>query len=241
MNRRQLQKLGVPPKFAAGAIDALRNAASQDLGFGLKGKRARDLVKDVVASPATYVHDPVWGRLATEMLGYEPVVLKEPVDYRTWGDDIDPAAHAQMRQACRVPSAVGAALMPDAHVGYGLPIGGVLACESAVIPYAVGVDIACRMKLSVLDTPVDALESRREQFRTSLERGTRFGVGCEHRPPQSHEVMDADWNVTRITRERKDTAWKQLGTSGSGNHFVEFGVLSLSQRDDELGLDTGNY
>jgi tRNA-splicing ligase RtcB len=241
MNRRQLQKLGIPPKFAAAAIDALRNAASQDLGFGLKGKRAKDLVKDVVASPATFIHDPVWGRLASEMLGYEPIVLRDPIAYRTWGDDIDPAAHDQMRQACRVPSAVGAALMPDAHVGYGLPIGGVLACENAVIPYAVGVDIACRMKLSVLDTPVAALGSSREQFRSSLERGTRFGVGCEHRPPQSHGVMDADWNVTRITRERKDTAWKQLGTSGSGNHFVEFGVLSLATRDDELNLDAGQY
>jgi tRNA-splicing ligase RtcB len=146
-----------------------------------------------------------------------------------------------MRQACRVPSAVGAALMPDAHVGYGLPIGGVLACENAVIPYAVGVDIACRMKLSVLDAPIEAFENRREQLCNSLERGTRFGVGCEHRPPQSHEVMDANWHVTRITRERKDTAWKQLGTSGSGNHFVEFGVLSLAMRNDELNLDAGEY
>ena len=241
MNRRQLQKLGVPPKFAAAAIDALRNAASQDLGFGLKGKRARDLVKEVVLSPATFVHDPIWGRLANEMLGYEPIVMREPIEYRTWGDDIDPAAHEQMRQACRVPSAVGAALMPDAHVGYGLPIGGVLACEGAVIPYAVGVDIACRMKLSVLDTPVEALDGSRELFRSSLERGTRFGVGCEHKPRQSHAVMDADWHVTRITRERKDTAWKQLGTSGSGNHFVEFGVLTLAERDEELGLDAGQY
>jgi len=241
MNRRQLQKLGVPPKFTAAAIDALRNAASQDLGFGLKGKRARDLVKEVIASPATFVHDPIWGRLAGELLRYEPIVLRQPVAYRTWGDDIDPAAHDQMRQACRVPSAVGAALMPDAHVGYGLPIGGVLACENAVIPYAVGVDIACRMKLSVLDAPVETLTERREHFRNALERGTRFGVGCEHRPPQSHEVMDADWSVTRITRERKDTAWKQLGTSGSGNHFVEFGVLSLAARDVELGLDAGQY
>jgi len=241
MNRRQLQKLGVPPKFAAAAIDALRTAASQDLGFGLKGKRARDLVKEVVASPATFIHDPVWGRLAGEMLGYEPIVSREPVDYRTWGDDIDPAAHEQMRQACRVPSAVGAALMPDAHVGYGLPIGGVLACENAVIPYAVGVDIACRMKLSVLDAPVESLTDRREHYRNALERGTRFGVGCEHHPPQSHEVMDADWSVTRITRERKDTAWKQLGTSGSGNHFVEFGVLSLAERDEDLNLDAGQY
>src|SRR5690606_7599473 len=161
--------------------------------------------------------------------------------YRTWGDEIDPAAHAQMRDACRVPSAVGAALMPDAHVGYGLPIGGVLACENAVIPYAVGVDIACRMKLSVLDMPADALTKRRNLLEEALMGGTRFGVGVEHSPKQQHAVLDADWNVSRITREKRDTAWKQLGTSGSGNHFVEFGLLSLAERDDELGLDAGQY
>ena len=108
MNRRQLQKLGIPPKCAAAAIDALRTAASQDLGFGLKGKRARDLVKEVVAAPATFVHDPVWGRLATELLGYVAVEPRaEPISYRTWGEEIDAAAHQQMRDACRVPSAVG--------------------------------------------------------------------------------------------------------------------------------------
>ncbi len=60
-----------------------------------------------------------------------------------------------MRNACQLPVAVAGALMPDAHVGYGLPIGGVLATDNAVIPYAVGVDIACRMKLTVLDIPLD--------------------------------------------------------------------------------------
>ena len=54
-----------------------------------------------------------------------------------------------MANACALPVAVAGALMPDAHVGYGLPIGGVLATDNAVIPYAVGVDIACRMKLTV--------------------------------------------------------------------------------------------
>ena len=53
--------------------------------------------------------------------------------------------------------------------------------------------------------------------------------------------MDSDWTVTRITREHRDRAWRQLGTSGSGNHFVEFGLFTLSQRDDELGLDPGEY
>ena len=60
----------------------------------------------------------------------------------------------QMENACQLPVAVRGALMPDAHMGYGLPIGGVLATRNAVIPYAVGVDIACRMKLTVLDMPV---------------------------------------------------------------------------------------
>ncbi|MEM8865765.1 MAG: RtcB family protein, partial [Planctomycetota bacterium] len=129
---------------------------------------------------------------------------------------------------------------------YGLPIGGVLACENAVIPYAVGVDIACRMRLSVLDMPVTSLtgssgQQRRNLYREALQGGTRFGVGVEHTPKQTHAVLDRDWSVTRVTREKKDTAWKQLGTSGSGNHFVEFGVLTLEARDDHLGLDAGQY
>ena len=168
-------------------------------------------------------------------------VIREPISYRTWGTDIDTGAHEQMRAACQVPNAVGAALMPDAHIGYGLPIGGVLACENAVIPYAVGVDIACRMKLSVLDLPVESLTKDFNRYKEALNGGTRFGVGVEHRPAQSHAVMDHDWNVTRITRERKDTAWRQLGTSGSGNHFVEFGVLSLAHDDKQLGLEAGEY
>ncbi|WP_231742557.1 RtcB family protein [Polystyrenella longa] len=146
-----------------------------------------------------------------------------------------------MRDACALPMAFGAALMPDAHVGYGLPIGGVLACENAVIPYAVGVDIACRMKLSVFDLPVETLDTARDACKTALEKGTRFGVGAAYQRKQQHEVMDQDWAVTRITRERKDTAWKQLGTSGSGNHFVEFGILTIDVRDEDLGLDPGTY
>jgi tRNA-splicing ligase RtcB len=146
-----------------------------------------------------------------------------------------------MRQACQVPSAVGAALMPDAHVGYGLPIGGVLATEGTVIPYAVGVDIACRMKLSILDMPVDTLQSKFNAYKESLEGGTKFGVGCAFHKPKAHPVMDRDWDVTRITREKKDTAWRQLGTSGSGNHFVEFGVVTVPQAEEDLGLGAGTY
>ncbi len=99
------------------------------------------------------------------------VTPKEPIGYRTWGEDIDVAAHGQMRRACSLPHAVAAALMPDAHVGYGLPIGGVLATEGVVIPYAVGVDIGCRMKLSVIDMSVQELAKNMSRFEDVLERG----------------------------------------------------------------------
>jgi tRNA-splicing ligase RtcB len=241
MNAKQLQKLGVPPDCTKAAIQALAKAAQQGTGMGLKGKRARQLVAAVVENPRAHETDPIWGEFARELVAERTPVARESISYRTWGDDIDMAAHEQMRVACQVPSAVGAALMPDAHVGYGLPIGGVLACENAVIPYAVGVDIACRMKLSVLDQPAASLTADFNRYKEALLGGTKFGVGVEHRPAQTHPVMDANWNITRITRERKDTAWKQLGTSGSGNHFVEFGVLTLGQSDKQLGLEAGEY
>ena len=85
--------------------------------------------------------------------------------YRIWGSDLEPTAVQQMTTACQLPVAVQVALMPDAHQGYGLPIGGVLATRNAVIPYAVGVDIACRMKLTVLDLPVAALGEEQTGWR----------------------------------------------------------------------------
>ena len=199
------------------------------------------LIAQIAAAPANFTQHELFGKLAQQLLDHEAGHLMKPISYQTWGSDIDDAAHLQMRDACRVPMAVGAALMPDAHVGYGLPIGGVLALHNAVIPFAVGVDIACRMKLSVLDMPVPTLENRFERYRHALEKGTRFGIGSKHQTPQDHAVMDQDWGITRITRENKDKARFQLGTSGSGNHFVEFGVLTLEERVEELDLEAGQY
>ncbi len=151
----------------------------------------------------------------------------KPAPWRQWGADVDPNAVAQMEAACRLPVAVRGALMPDAHVGYGLPIGGVLAARNAVIPYAVGVDIACRMKLTAFDLPLSLLEDDGARLREALSAETRFGVGATFKERRQHPVMDRDWSVSPVTRALKDKAWAQLGTSGSGNHFVEFGVLEL--------------
>ena len=131
--------------------------------------------------------------------------------------------------------------MPDAHLGYGLPIGGVLAVRNAVIPYAVGVDIACRMKLSVLDLSPYTLRGEQKRLANAIEYETRFGIGANFRKGErrDHPVMEADWGVTAVTKRLRDKAWEQLGTSGSGNHFVEFGILTIL--NDELGLPTGEY
>jgi tRNA-splicing ligase RtcB len=81
----------------------------------------------------------------------------------------------------------------------------------------------------VLDLPLSFLDKdqRRDQLADSIETQTRFGVGAEFAKPHEHAVMDRDWSVSPITRDFRARAWKQLGTSGSGNHFVEFGLLTV--------------
>lgn len=238
MNRRQLEKLGVPEHCLKEAIAAVQRAV---VDGGLRGKDVRGRVTAVVEKPGEFVGDAVFGELAQALASGAEGKVMEPISYRTWGTEIDDGAHAQMRQACALPMARGAALMPDAHIGYGLPIGGVLALEGAVVPYAVGVDIACRMKLSIFDIAPETLDDKFALYENALERGTRFGVGAEYKRPMDHDVMDRDWTVTRITRENRDKAWRQLGTSGSGNHFVEFGVLTLDAPAEELNLAPGTY
>jgi tRNA-splicing ligase RtcB (3'-phosphate/5'-hydroxy nucleic acid ligase) len=101
-----------------------------------------------------------------------------------------------------------------------------LATKNTVIPYAVGVDIACRMKMTVLDIPMQNLERHQDRLTRAIEAETRFGVGASFKNRRQHEVLDADWDVSPVTKQNKDRAWSQLGTSGSGNHFVEFGVFT---------------
>lgn len=164
---------------------------------------------------------------------------KGDASWQQWGENLEQEAVEQMRRACRLPVSVRGALMPDAHTGYGLPIGGVLATRGAVIPYAVGVDIACRMKLSVLDMPVKALKSRSEELTRALEEETSFGMGASFARRRQHSVMDQDWDVVPVTRANKDKAHSQLGSSGGGNHFAEFGELHLEE--PQLGLQAGRY
>src|SRR5881397_1065452 len=223
MNTKDFLRLGVP------LGEATRRATDFVCKFILGGgdrSRLEEEVKTILANPTAFVDDPLRGEFAKVLLNAPPPPRAEPVKYRQWGEGLEHEAVMQMEKACLLPVSVAGALMPDAHVGYGLPIGGVLATENAVIPYAVGVDIACRMKMTVLDLPARDLERHQDRLTRAIEAETRFGVGANFKNRRQHAVLDADWGVSPVTKQNKDRAWSQLGTSGSGNHFVEFGLFT---------------
>ncbi|MGH2443543.1 MAG: RtcB family protein [Chloroflexota bacterium] len=201
------------------------------------------------ADPEVYLSHPVLGAIARELtvaakyLPEKPVLHARPVPYQTWGAaQIDSGARAQMDNAMRLPVSAAGALMPDAHQGYGLPIGGVLATEGCVIPYAIGVDIACRMRLSIYDAAPEKLDEFRTEYRESILGNTHFGAGVESPADVVHQVLDDPaWKETPLLRSLHSTAIRQIGTSGSGNHFCEWGSITIAERDDVLGLNPGKY
>ncbi|MDZ4767020.1 MAG: RtcB family protein [Chloroflexota bacterium] len=176
-----------------------------------------------------------------------PTLREQPLPYRTWGaDQIEQGALAQMDNAARLPITLAGALMPDAHQGYGLPIGGVLATDNAVIPYAVGVDIACRMMLTVYSVDPAALDQPAESAHLlkALVANTRFGAGGAgiHAGQIEHPVLDADnWALLPLTRDLRKTAIVQIGTSGTGNHFVEWCSFNVTDPNNALKLARGAY
>ncbi len=231
MKPKQLLALGLPQSALAMTAKLLKMHPN-------KSEIENDL-RALIANPFEY--EGHFSPLIPDLTKPRPLSARaEPVPYRVWGEGLEGGALEQMRNAARLPVAVRGALMPDAHQGYGLPIGGVLATEGAVIPYAVGVDIACRMKMTILDIPVgQAFSKRFEDLKRAIETETKFGTGQQYDRPLQHEVLDADWGVTKVTKNVFAKARAQLGTSGSGNHFVEFGIVTLSKPD--LGLEAGEY
>ena len=249
MNTKDFLRLGVP------LGQATRRATDFISKFILGGgdkSRLHEEVAAIVANPSAFMGDPLRGEFAKALISTphpgplpgrggegEISARKIPVKYRQWGKGLEHDAVMQMEKACLLPVSVAGALMADAHVGYGLPIGGVLATDNAVIPYAVGVDIACRMKMTVLDIPLRDLEQKQDRLTRAIEAETRFGVGASFRDRRAHDVLDTDWSVSPITKQNKDKAWSQLGTSGSGNHFVEFGLFNAHGRIQNL--EPGTY
>jgi tRNA-splicing ligase RtcB len=234
MKGRDLIKLGFKPGKALGVALKLIGEHRSALG---KRVIESDLTA-IVKEPNAYKDHVHWKLLAEALLEEtekknQYVERAEPAPYAIWGEGLEAGALDQMKNASRLPVAIAGALMPDAHLGYGLPIGGVLGTENAVIPYAVGVDIACRMKLSVLDIPATDMKKLHAQLVNAINRETLFGTGAGFRKPMEHQVLDEDWSITDVTKRVFDKARTQLGSSGSGNHFVEFGILTVPPQTND--------
>ncbi|NLZ17729.1 MAG: RtcB family protein [Desulfobulbaceae bacterium] len=152
-------------------------------------------------------------------------VTSEKLPILTWADELDDDAMAQAKNLANLPFAFHhIALMADAHVGYGMPIGGVLATQGAVIPNGVGVDIGCGMHA----VRTDLHELSREQLKNIL--GTirqRIPLGFKHhRRPKAQDLMPEFAGRSfeedlPVVRAEFDSARRQLGTLGGGNHFIE--------------------
>lgn len=214
----------------------------------------QDMDVDVVLSMLTAVLDDQYEGELNELRDMiledrkvsDIIVLKEqPEKFAIYGaDNIDEGAKKQMGVAMALPVSKAGALMPDAHQGYGLPIGGVLATHNAVIPYGVGVDIGCRMALSIFDIPATHFDENHDKYKRELIAHTKFGAGHGYLKDEraQHAVLDNDtFNMTQFISQLKDKAYSQLGTSGGGNHFVEWGVVEFSERDEVLNIDKGSY
>ncbi len=148
----------------------------------------------------------------------------------TWATDLD---HVALEQATNVSNLAIAldhvALMPDAHAGYGMPIGGVLFADAAVVPFAIGVDIGCGVALAETDLTIETLAtSELEDVLEAIDLGVP--TGFQRLPaPVDRDVAEAALGMPRpasIAAAWFEQSLAQLGTLGGGNHFLEI------QRDE---------
>lgn len=232
---------------------ALREAmaAMTHEAYTRTGREAKlEILQALLNRPEHFINHDILGDTARHLAPDKleeapalPTLRDKPLEFEIFGaQGIEPGAINQMYTAAKLPISRAAALMPDAHQGYGLPVGGVLATEAAVIPYAVGVDIGCRMALSVYNLRREHLERYRRNWTEQLKAHTFFGAGSGPDRPMEDEVLDRDeFRYIDIAKKFKDKAWKQIGSSGSGNHFVEFGLVEITDPENEWGLEPGTY
>ena len=143
-----------------------------------------------------------------------------------WGTP-EPAAVQQILNCKK--DAAHVALMADHHQGYAVPIGGVVAYEDKVSPSGVGYDIACGNKAVLLDADAAEVRANIKAVMDDVWKSVSFGVGRKNAEPVDHELFDDPaWQVEHI-RPLKDLARAQLGTVGSGNHYVDLFVDELDR------------
>ena len=208
-----------------------------------------DLLTQIKNNPQSYIDHEYLGKIAGTFMEkasdsdfHSFSTLTQPAELKIYGKkDIDSGAKKQMELAMSLPVAIRGALMPDAHTGYGLPIGGVLATNNTIIPYAIGVDIGCRMSLSIFDEGESFFKRYAHQMKVSLKNLTHFGMEGTLETQPYHEILDSPiFQETEFLKRLQGKAARQLGTSGGGNHFVEFGEIELFE-NNSLELPAKKY
>ncbi|WP_298509734.1 RtcB family protein [uncultured Kordia sp.] len=209
--------------------------------------KALQRLKTILKNPEKYLGDGMVGRIAEELTTPVQVEAKKletkRAPFTIFGENgIEEEAKHQLYTALKLPIAKAGALMPDGHAGYGLPIGGVLAAKDAVIPYGVGVDIGCRMCLSLYDIPASYIDGHRDKYVNMLQEHTKFGGYETHKRINDHEIFDrSEFRDIPTVKKLFKKAYKQLGSSGGGNHFVEFGIVDISDVNNEFNIPIGKY
>lgn len=239
---KDLEKIGFPTnKVISIALGVMDNK-----NFKRQTKEQKiTLLTELLAEPKNYEDDQFLGKIAKQLIPpkeLDEISLVEAKDFEIFGSDgIDDRAKFQMQTAMKLPVTVEGALMADAHQGYGLPIGGVLAAENAVIPYGVGVDIGCRMCLTLYDMPTNFISRNRDRLKKILMENTRFGKG-KFDQPKDHQVLERnEFREIPLLKNMRKKAFEQIGSSGGGNHFVEFGISEIVDEQNEFGLPKGQY
>ncbi len=140
---------------------------------------------------------------------------------RVWGDP-EEGALSQAKRCAQVGDTLATCLMADAHKGYSMPIGGVVAYRDAVSPSGVGYDIACGIMAVRTDARADDIRPGVGTILDDIARTVSFGVGRSNPTPVDHDLFDDPlWADEPTIAAIKGKAAAQLGTVGSGNHFVD--------------------
>lgn len=147
-------------------------------------------------------------------------ITTERLPVKMWLNDIEDGALEQAKHLANLPFAFRhIAIMPDVHLGYGMPIGGVLATDNVIIPNAVGVDIGCGMcavKTSLIELDIGTLKKIFEEIRNIIP------VGFSHQSQKQDEyLMPKLQGSYNIVKQEYRSALEQIGTLGGGNHFIE--------------------
>ncbi len=248
LSGKDIRRVGIKDSEA---ISVIKNEMQKHYKHSSK-KEAQEILGEILEKPEKFLNHEKLSKIAEKL--YRPPEEKKPPQqpqsldlggekpFEIFGEDfIEPSALDQMHTAMKLPIALKGAVMPDAHQGYGLPIGGVLAAKNVVLPFGVGMDIGCRMAMSIYPMEGRTINRDSKKLKNILTENTLFGR-AEYEENKEHPILErSEFKEISFLKSLQKKAYDQLGTSGHGNHFVDIGILEITPENDLPGFQPGNY